>query len=83
MPTEKDKLLSVASAEEWREWAKDPKGWRGTCLLCKAYARCESCHEAGGHAPETDGCRPHDTELTPSEAAIARLKRAGISEEAP
>ena len=80
MPTERDTLLAAASAEKWREWAKDPfRRWED-CLFCKAYFHCERCKEAGGHDPDISGWHP-DTGLTASEAAIARLKRAGIWEE--
>ena len=81
MPTERDTLLAAASAEKWREWAKDPfRRWKG-CLLCEVYVDCEPCRRAGGHDPDKEGCPPPDTGLTPSESAIARLKRAGIWEE--
>ncbi len=80
MRSERVRLLSVATAEEWRRWANNPFGWEGPCLLCRTYDNnCDLCMEAGGNDPNQSGC--HSFERTGSEAAIIRLKHAGIWEE--
>lgn len=84
--SEKARLLSVASREEWRRWAKNPMNYFPPCLLCMAYKQsCKDCKIAGGHDPREGGCCPqrHKTGLTQSESAIERLKRAEIWEDQP
>lgn len=76
MPSEKDLLLSIASAEEWWRWADDPPP--GECLLCKTYDRCDVCKDAGGHNRSEWCVDIVHKSGGPNEAAARRLIRAGI-----
>lgn len=70
MPTEKETLLAVATAEEWREWTNKRELRGFLCLFCRAYTKgyingfaqrdCVQCcpdAEDRGYGPENNAFR--------------------------
>jgi hypothetical protein len=87
--SEKERLLTVATPEEWRKWIEQKLIRTGTCLFCQAYKTgpytkdCESCCPREDFNERFPGmrCRQGRTEAEMIEIAIARLEAAGIWED--